>query len=284
MCEVQDVRCVHVMEHANYAETLRVGCICAGHMEENLVGARLREGAFKARRSRRDRWLSRSWGVSRAGNQYLNADGFNVVVYPVRDGLGARIEHRETGLGRALERRYATEKHAKLAAFDAMIDAKAARANNAKRRVIPMIVYRLAPIDFWVGWNHKNDLFREITTEELAYEFRDIEEWNWLWAVASALARRIGWEGDIREGPYVSMLPNAGCDPECSVLIAWKQDNNGTTFIASPYRLPWLEDGYVEFVDGNKTPAQLQRRKFEEAQERQQWLDAQRRTAPARRP
>ena len=31
------------------------------------------------------------------------------------------------------------------------------------------------------------------------------------------------------------------------------------------------------------TPAQLQRREFEEAQERQAWLDQQRRAAPARR-
>ena len=53
MCEIQDVRYVHVMEHANYAETLRVGCICAGHMEENLVGARLREDAWP------DQWRAR---------------------------------------------------------------------------------------------------------------------------------------------------------------------------------------------------------------------------------
>jgi hypothetical protein len=126
MCELADVRYVRVMEHANYAATLRVGCICAGHMEENLVGALLREDAFKASRSRRDRWLSRSWRVVRPGNQYLNADGFNVVVYPVSDGFGARIEHRETGWSRMSERRYATEEHAKLAAFDAMIAAKVA--------------------------------------------------------------------------------------------------------------------------------------------------------------
>jgi hypothetical protein len=142
MCEVQDVRYVHIMEHANYAGPLRVGCICAGHMEENLVGARLREDAFKASRSRRDRWLSRSWRTSRAGNQYLNTDGFNVVVYPVSAGFGARIEHRETGWGRTSKRHYATEEHAKLAAFDAMIVAKArgarriARTDEIRRRLV----------------------------------------------------------------------------------------------------------------------------------------------------
>ena len=73
MCEAREVRYVHTMEHPDYAEALRVGCICAGHMEEeDLVGARAREDAFKAGRSRRARWLAREWRTSRAGNEYLN--------------------------------------------------------------------------------------------------------------------------------------------------------------------------------------------------------------------
>jgi hypothetical protein len=115
MCEVQDVRYVHLMEHPDYGE-LRVGCICAGHMEENLVGAR---------------WLTREWQTSRVGNQYLNADGFNVVVFPVGDIWGARILDRETGRGRALKRPCVTEKDAKLAAFDALIASRSVK--SAKR-------------------------------------------------------------------------------------------------------------------------------------------------------
>jgi hypothetical protein len=125
MCELADVRYVHVMEHPAYIGPLRVGCICAGHMEEDPVGARRREAAFKAIRKRRARWLAREWQTSRAGNPYLNADGFNVVVYPVGDAWGARILHRETGRGRALKRPCDTEERAKLAAFDALIAAKA---------------------------------------------------------------------------------------------------------------------------------------------------------------
>ena len=124
MCEVQDVRYVHVMEHSDYDLALRVGCVCAGHMEEDLVGARKREESFKANRSRRARWLTRQWRTSYAGNSYLNTDGFNIVVYPVGDGFGARIEHRETGWSQMSKRSYDTVEHAKLAAFDAMIVAK----------------------------------------------------------------------------------------------------------------------------------------------------------------
>ena len=108
MCEVQDVRYVHLMEHPAYG-VRRVGCICAGHMEENIVGARKREAAFKASRKRRVRWLAREWQTSRAGNQYLNVDGFNVVVFPVDDAWGARILDRKTGWGRALKRPCVTE-------------------------------------------------------------------------------------------------------------------------------------------------------------------------------
>jgi hypothetical protein len=100
MCETQDARYVHTMEHPDYADALRVGCVCAGHMEEDLLGARKREDAFKASRSRRARWLTREWRTSRAGNEYLNTDG----------------------------------EHAKLAAFDAMIAAKARDA-----RCVPQI-------------------------------------------------------------------------------------------------------------------------------------------------
>jgi hypothetical protein len=36
MCESQTIRYVQHMEHPDYPDVLKVGCICAGHMEENL--------------------------------------------------------------------------------------------------------------------------------------------------------------------------------------------------------------------------------------------------------
>ncbi|MDT3687475.1 MAG: hypothetical protein RO009_20810 [Pseudorhodoplanes sp.] len=125
MCEARYVRFVHVMEHPNYPDTLRVGCVCAGHMEENLVGARKREAGFKSERSRRVRWLSRRWRVSAAGNEFLNTnDGFNVVVYPRGAIWGARVEHRASGYQRTSKRPYKSADEAKLAAFDAMTGMK----------------------------------------------------------------------------------------------------------------------------------------------------------------
>jgi hypothetical protein len=58
---------------------------------------------------------------------------------------------------------------------------------------------------------------------------------------ARSIARRVHWEGDIRSGsgPFICPIPDG--DSTGEYLIAWKQNNNGTTFIASPFRLSWLE-------------------------------------------
>lgn len=40
MCERQLVMFVHVMRHDSYPDELKVGCVCAAHMENDLEGAR----------------------------------------------------------------------------------------------------------------------------------------------------------------------------------------------------------------------------------------------------
>jgi hypothetical protein len=62
-------------------DALGCGCVCAGHMEENHEGARQRERALRNASARRRRWLTRDRRISRNGNPFLNADGYNVVVY-----------------------------------------------------------------------------------------------------------------------------------------------------------------------------------------------------------
>jgi hypothetical protein len=116
MCEVQEIRFVHEMWHDDYG-ALKVGCVCAGHMEENIAGARQREARFKQRQSRRARWLRRTWRVSAKGNPFLNTDGFNVVVFTHGTGWAARI--LDTWSDRSwFLRGYASEVEAKLATFD----------------------------------------------------------------------------------------------------------------------------------------------------------------------
>ncbi len=53
-------------------------------------------------------------------------------------------------------------------------------------------------------------------------------------------AKKTGvWEGDFQHRPRTILIPVLGYPNLISAFI-WKQDNNGTTFIASPVELPWL--------------------------------------------
>lgn len=81
MCENQEIRYVHQMQHPNYPDILDCGCVCAGKLEENYAAASKRESDSKNLAQRRARWLTRKWKVSTNGNDYLKTDGFHIVVF-----------------------------------------------------------------------------------------------------------------------------------------------------------------------------------------------------------
>jgi hypothetical protein len=121
MCETQQIRFVHTLEHPDYRERLGCGCICTGHMTGDLDGAREREDGLKRTSGQRSRWLTRRWKESRHGNPYLKTrNGYHVVVY---EGCSGRWAFRVTRGEQTLpsEHWYETEASAKLAAFDAML-------------------------------------------------------------------------------------------------------------------------------------------------------------------
>lgn len=82
MCESMPIRYAHRMEHPNYPGSLLVGCVCAGHMEENLARAQRRDKQMRSRASKRKRWLTRNWITSKKGNPYIEADGYRITIYP----------------------------------------------------------------------------------------------------------------------------------------------------------------------------------------------------------
>jgi hypothetical protein len=111
-----------------------------------------------------------------------------------------------------------------------------------------MFVYAIDPIDDWYGWKPLAEVIKET-----AIVPEDIADRPWLkhellefWNKAQKLAWAQGWEGDIRGGfgdsdggPWFVPLPISEFDG-AAFVIAWKQDNNGDTFVASPMPLPWL--------------------------------------------
>lgn len=124
MCESQDIRYVHVMQHADYPDFLEVGCICAEHMEEDYVRPREREKRLKRAARRRVSWAKRTWKISRRGDPYINTEGFNLTVYPKDAGWAVTASNRGTGASQSGRKTFATEDAAKAAALNALIWAK----------------------------------------------------------------------------------------------------------------------------------------------------------------
>jgi hypothetical protein len=121
MCERQEIRYVHYMEHPDYPETLSCGCICAGHMEEDVVAAQRRESRAHSSRQRRARWLGRQgWRLSVKGNRYIRVDGYRITVFKRDGGYKAVISRPATGFTHFGRRTFPTEAAAQLACFDAL--------------------------------------------------------------------------------------------------------------------------------------------------------------------
>lgn len=118
-----------------------------------------------------------------------------------------------------------------------------------------MYVYRLDPIDDFHLWMDPTDIFNKTGADDL----RSFDEFEEVFDTAKVSAKLIGWDGDIREGPFVSVLPPGGCGEQSLFIIAWKQDNNGTSFVASPYALPWLatENSAIVRCDIVRRPGEL---------------------------
>ncbi len=61
LCGCTRVRYVHVMEHPHFPQTLSTGCICAGIMEEDILGAKRREREVRRRSQRKANYLKKEW-------------------------------------------------------------------------------------------------------------------------------------------------------------------------------------------------------------------------------
>lgn len=67
---------------------------------------------------------------------------------------------------------------------------------------------------------------------------------------AFQLAHTLGWSGRAREVPQMFSLPGMPAD-EAVYMIAWEQDD-GVSYIASPYPLPWLDAKASRTTDSSR--------------------------------
>ena len=128
-----------------------------------------------------------------------------------------------------------------------------------------MFVYTTEIIDWWNGWQTPEqfmDGLAHISDPYTPSGSRQFwQNWNRLWARACHGASKLGFEGDIIAGPYVTVLPpeqdgHCGLPP---IVIGWKQSNNGMTFIASEIEIPWLNPFYDERTMSEKVKLWLSR-------------------------
>jgi len=119
MCGNERIRYVHVMSHPGFPERLNVGCICAEKMSGDYIGPKRRETKLRNLASRRKNWLTRKWRVSSKGNDFLNVDGKNVVVFPKKFKPGKWGYGIDGEFSREV---FDTKEEAKLAAFDRLRD------------------------------------------------------------------------------------------------------------------------------------------------------------------
>lgn len=105
-----------------------------------------------------------------------------------------------------------------------------------------MNIYEVPPIDDWTPWLTEAEYKARLDAEYGADAPGGWAGYLQLRERALEAARRlpIGWEGDFRQGPFIGAIPPLWGNSGSEILIAWKQDNNGTCFVASPFPLPWL--------------------------------------------
>ncbi|MEI8390239.1 MAG: hypothetical protein WCG23_10200 [bacterium] len=123
MCRGVKIRYAHSLRHPNYPETLVVGCECAAKMESDYTLAKSREKKFINILKRKKKWLSRNWRHSSNGNDYINTDGFNIVIFQKGSHWTGRLKNKDTECIYSLNY-YNTQDDAKRAAFDRLIELK----------------------------------------------------------------------------------------------------------------------------------------------------------------
>lgn len=114
---------------------------------------------------------------------------------------------------------------------------------------MPWKAYDLPPIDW--HWNYLptvDEMAKRFAADDAVldlngapeYEPRMLPDFLKHFEMAKEMATEVGWEGDFKAyaGARVFFLPG---EVQFDYGFAWKQENNGTTFVVSPHPLTWLD-------------------------------------------
>ncbi|MFT3756458.1 MAG: hypothetical protein QM769_11040 [Pseudoxanthomonas sp.] len=110
-------------------------------------------------------------------------------------------------------------------------------------------VYRLPPID--AGWGHLESVKETLAAiadeiDEFSapdnFNAMEVSDFLCAWKAVKEEVGKRGWDGEFRLEPRVFWLPSEG---ELAYGFVFKQENDGTTFVVSPYSLPWLDEQVI---------------------------------------
>jgi hypothetical protein len=101
-------------------------------------------------------------------------------------------------------------------------------------------IYKCNPIDYWSGWLRMPKAMAAWTDDALRNGGSERSPLD-LFKIAQSMADKL-WaydSHDVRgEEIYATALPMGECD--CGWIVAWKVENNGSTYVYSPISLPHL--------------------------------------------
>jgi len=87
MCGIEKIRYVHIMEHPEYQNQMRVGCVCAEKMSEDYVNPRKRENELKNKINRRKNFNRKEWKVNSNKRTYSKKyKGENITILQSKYG------------------------------------------------------------------------------------------------------------------------------------------------------------------------------------------------------
>ena len=107
-------------------------------------------------------------------------------------------------------------------------------------------VYQMYPID--LGWGNLQTL-SDFIANPVVYSPHEGAELSRVFEQVLKMCLEKGWGGDDSESVRVMWLPN---EVQFMPAFAWKEGDNGTTYIASPVEMDWLDRHTMDsFITGN---------------------------------
>lgn len=116
-CDHPDIRYVHLLSHAEFSETIEVGCVCAEYLTDDYVNPKARERAAKSRAAKRMRFLNtKRWKVIAPYFKLLKYKKHRIAVTKWPTG-----EMRLIIDGKAGHKKWTDEREMMKAAFDYLV-------------------------------------------------------------------------------------------------------------------------------------------------------------------